>query len=435
MLIRLWRYIRGYLRIRITGSGTERFINGCRHRNIRLWNLQAVNGAYEVNMFVCDFKKLKTILRKTGTKVTIVKRIGLPFFLFRYRRRKLFFTGCVLCFALLVMLTRFIWDIDLSGNQIYTREQILHYLENNKVHTGMVKSKVNCSQIAADLRRNYKNIIWVSASIDGNRLCIRVRENMDAYRSKTKKQRENRKEKAVYPYDLVADTDGVITEIVPREGIPRIRKGKKVRKGQVLVSGQVPVKDDSQTVIDYQYHRADADIKAEVKILYKEVLVNSYMKKVYGTIKKKEDYIRIADWQFQTGDIFPEKQTEQTKKQEIYITNHPLCLFDRIKLPVSYGTKTTVFYRISQKNHTTKEKQQLLSHTFSQYCRDLEKKGVEILENDVKIYTGSRNASARGTITAVRSIGVLRPSKIKKIPRNSKSQQGENIDGHDGNSH
>ena len=159
------------------------------------------------------------------------------------------------------------------------------------------------------------------------------------------------------------------------------------------------------------------------------------MKKVYGTIKKKEDYIRIADWQFQTGDIFPEKQTEQTKEQEIYTTNHVLCLFKRITLPVSYGTKTTVFYRISQKNHTTKEKQQLLSHTFSQYCHDLEKKGVEILENDVKIYTGSRNASARGTITAVRSIGVLRPSKIKKIPRNSKSQQGENIDGHDGNSH
>ena len=193
MLIRLWRYTRGYLRIRITGSGTERFINGCRHRNIRLWNLQVVNGAYEVNMFVCDFKKLKTILRKTGTKVTIVKRIGLPFFLLRYRRRKLFFAGCVLCFALLVMLTRFIWDIDLSGNQIYTREQILHYLENNKVHTGMVKSKVNCGKIAADLRRNYKNIIWVSASIDGNRLCIRVRENMDAYRSITKKLTENRK--------------------------------------------------------------------------------------------------------------------------------------------------------------------------------------------------------------------------------------------------
>lgn len=100
MLIRLWRYTRGYLRIRITGSGTERFINGCRHRNIRLWNLQVVNGAYEVNMFVCDFKKLKTILRKTGTKVTIVKRIGLPFFLLRYRRRKLFFYGMCTVFCI-----------------------------------------------------------------------------------------------------------------------------------------------------------------------------------------------------------------------------------------------------------------------------------------------------------------------------------------------
>ena len=100
MLIRLWRYTRGYLRIRITGSGTERFINGCRHRNIRLWNLQVVNGAYEVNMFVCDFKKLKTILRKTGTKVTIVKRIGLPFFSAPLSQEKIIFYGMCTVFCI-----------------------------------------------------------------------------------------------------------------------------------------------------------------------------------------------------------------------------------------------------------------------------------------------------------------------------------------------
>ena len=87
------------------------------------------------------------------------------------------------------------------------------------------------------------------------------------------------------------------------------------------------------------------------------------------------------------------------------------------------------------KKYTKADARMILSADFQDYCKELEKKGVEILENDVKIYTGSGNASARGTITAVRSIGVLRPSKIKKIPRNSKSQQGENIDGHDGNSH
>ena len=93
MLERLVRYIRGYLMIHVTGSFAERFLNGCSHHKIRLWNLKPVPGGYEMNITISGFRKLKPIIRKTGIKVVIIKRSGLPFLLFRYRKRRLFLSG------------------------------------------------------------------------------------------------------------------------------------------------------------------------------------------------------------------------------------------------------------------------------------------------------------------------------------------------------
>ena len=81
MLLKIIRYIKGYIRIRITGYSTERFLNACSHRGILLWGLEPVNRAYEMNIETRGFKQLKPIIRKTGTKVTIVGRFGLPFYI------------------------------------------------------------------------------------------------------------------------------------------------------------------------------------------------------------------------------------------------------------------------------------------------------------------------------------------------------------------
>ena len=47
----------------------------------------------------------------------------------------------------------------------------------------------------------------------------------------------------------------------------------------------------------------------------------------------------------------------------------------------------------------------------------MEKKGVEIIENDVKIYTGSNIAKAKGTIQVITPVGTEVPSKLEEIPQ------------------
>ena len=80
MLLSMIRYIKGYVQIRVIGYSAERFLNACSHRGIYIWGLRPSNGAYEMYMSVDGFRKLKPIIKKTGTRVAVVRRFGLHFF-------------------------------------------------------------------------------------------------------------------------------------------------------------------------------------------------------------------------------------------------------------------------------------------------------------------------------------------------------------------
>ena len=133
MLTEAIRYIKGYLRIRVSGFSPERFLNACCHRGIYLWGLHPVKGAYEMFITVSGFRRLKPVIKKTGTTVRITGRYGLPFFLHRYRRRKIFFVGACMSVCLIYFLSLFIWNIDIRGHYTRTDETLLRFLETRKV--------------------------------------------------------------------------------------------------------------------------------------------------------------------------------------------------------------------------------------------------------------------------------------------------------------
>ena len=79
MFVLLMRYLKGYLRICVTSTSPERFLNLCRNRGILLWGLSPHGRDYEMYISIRGFRKLKPVLKKTKTKVTIEERFGLPF--------------------------------------------------------------------------------------------------------------------------------------------------------------------------------------------------------------------------------------------------------------------------------------------------------------------------------------------------------------------
>ena len=415
MLLKIIRYAKGYIRIRITGYSTERFLNACSHRGIILWGLEPKGRAYEMNISIPGFRKLKPIIRKTGTKVSIVERFGLPFFLHKYRKRKMFFAGALLFAALIFLMSRYIWNIDIKGNLTYTDETLLKFLKTREVENGMRVSEVDCARIVKDSRKEYDDIIWVSASIQGTRLIIQVKENEDTIPAMDEAAENPDQEK---PTDIVADRDCVITRIVPRNGIPMVSEGAEVKTGDVLVSGQVPVMDDAGTVIAYQYHESDADIQGRTVIEYQDEMDLGYEEKEYYydkkthlPLEKNEYFLKLGRYTLEFGNI-----RNQYRAWEMYGYEKQLCIAENFYLPISYGKKTARPYESGEIKYTKKELQQRLSRKFQQYCKDLEKKGVEIIENDVKIYTGSQKAEAKGRLTVQMPIGRQSESRLREIP-------------------
>ena len=181
---------KGYVRVRIQGEQTERFLNLCRARRIKIYDLtrnadQCLNGCFQLQ----DFFRLLPVRRKTKVKIHILEKHGLPFFFYRSKKRKAFFLGVMLCMLLFTFFTGRLWEIDVEGNVRNSTPEILGFLKEQGIVHGMARSRISCSKVAAEIRERYPDITWVSAQLDGTRLLLTVKEGI--FVQKTEEEKEN----------------------------------------------------------------------------------------------------------------------------------------------------------------------------------------------------------------------------------------------------
>ena len=396
MLKQIGNHLRGYLKIRISGYSPERFLNLCKHKEIEMWGLEAKSNTYEMYMSVKGFRKLKPILRKTKTRITILERYGVPFFFFKYRKRKLFFGGIFLCIAIIFTLSRYIWNIDVKGNQTITDEVVIEYLKKTGVFHGMKRSDVNCEKIDTGIRKNFNEIIWVSASLEGCNIFIQVKENTDTFQ--VSQTEEN-------PADLIATTEGTILEIVTRSGVPCVKEGDTVKTGDLLVSGTVEVINDAGEVIREEYKVADADIYAEVIIPYEDVCETIYQEKVYTNKRHKFVYMNLFGYHIGLGI-----KNNETKNYEITSEETQLKLNQNFKLPIYFGKNLGKGYELQKRERTKEEKEIILNHNLKSYCKELEESGIVILEKQMELMEDATGTTLKGYLRVKQSIATARKS-------------------------
>ena len=350
-------------------------------------------------------------MKKTHTKLTVTGRYGFPFFLFRYRKRKLFFAGLFLCIVLLRIYSLFIWDIHFEGNEKWPDETLTEYLYSVGVAPLMLKSEVDCPGIVKNIRKEYNDIVWVSASLDGNRLKIQIKENEDIL----DEDQENGEEEVSgeeRPTDLIASSDGVVTSIVTRSGVPQVHVGDQVKKGDILVLGRVDIVNDSGEVTGYQYQHADADIYADTELAYTDSISRIYQEKVRDGKKKYQPYIRIGNFTISVGSI-----SCNYERSDLAVRERQLKAGENFYLPVSYGLRTVTSYAFEEKTYSDEEVREILSANFRRFCDELEEKGIHIRENSVKIHLYANSAEASGTLYLNERITTEADTEILTIER------------------
>lgn len=398
--------------IKVWGYSVERLLNLCGNHDVLVWDIEDHGDYHTMHISIAGFFALKPLLKKTGTRAAVMGKYGLPFFVSKMWKRKLFVAGLFGCIFFWCLASRFIWDIQIEGNFALTEDVLMDYLEEQGVHTAMKKSGLDIGALEQKLREDYDLITWTSVQLRGTTLLIHIKENdMPVYDNRDKAE-TNR------GMDLVAEKDGVVTYIITRSGVPLVTCGDSVEKGDVLVSGAVPVYNEDTTVRRYQYVEADADItlsygrnlSLEEEVAYDEKCYTgeSIEIPVAGT-GEKEIAFRFRKVPYEFYDTSEEKKQVQ--------------LLDHLYLPLYYGKRTVQEYEIVSKTHTEEEMKTLLQERFRKIISTLNEKGVQIAEKNVTIKKNEKKWVLRAHMQLEESAVKLTPTAVTEPVTDSDQEQ------------
>lgn len=226
-MLKLIRLFFGYVIFTVTGPFPERFINLSAHYGISIWNIKRNKNSMVCSTMASEYKFLRKIAKQSSMKMRLKDKKGFPFVIKKYKKRKGLLVGVILFFLIINFLSSFIWNIEVNGVLENTKEDILSTLGELKISSGILKNKVDLSNIEATLMAKYPNLSWTSANIDGCNLEIELKEKVSPPELLAQES----------PCNIKASCDAYITRVEVYSGIAEVKPGESVTAGQLLVNG------------------------------------------------------------------------------------------------------------------------------------------------------------------------------------------------------
>ncbi len=390
---------KGYVTLILTGYSPERFLNLCAARGIELWGVICRReGGWELQMLVEDYRTIRPLARKAGVRLHILRRRGLPFFLARGRKRWYYAAGILAFFGVLYGMSCFLWSIGFEGNYRYTSDTLSRYMDTLGIRCGILRAQVDCGKLEEALRMQFPELTWVSASLSGTRLLVRVKENevLSAIPGRDET-----------PCDIVASQSGRITEMVVRSGTPAVKVGDEVAEGQVLIYGTISITgDDGQELRSYGV-RADGEVKARTVHTYEREYPLAREYRTPAGRRRRGWYLKAGPWS--AAVLLPpgllwRDEAREARQWDYAMEERQLRLFENLYLPLYIGDIHGAEMEIYERGYTPMERNALAEAVNQGFVRNLEEKGVQIIENNDRIETSLSGWRITGELVTEESI-------------------------------
>ncbi len=255
-IIKTWNYLRGYVIIKVEGLTLERFLNLAAAKDIYLWDIKRINHTLlEMKVSTKGFRALKEVVRKVGCRVEVLDKKGIPFLLYRLKNRKMLGFGVLIFFSIIIILSSFIWSIEIVGNETYSNEVIMELLADENIKSGIIKYNIDKNYIRSILLNELDCLSFVSVDIKGTRLIITIYEQ----------DIPPEKLDINTPCHIVASKKGVITKAIVKNGKTMVRKGDVVKKGQILISGIIVDENTEDNILVH----AEGEVLAKTRYFYR----------------------------------------------------------------------------------------------------------------------------------------------------------------------
>ncbi len=368
----LYRYIFGVVDIIVEGFFIERFINICRAENIILWTSKIEKGTIlKASISKSDFKAIRHIAKKTSCKISLVRKSGLPFVVKKYKKRKAFAIAllviAIFCFAI----TRFIWNIEVVGNEKISKEEILSDIAKYGIQEGKFKSGLDLEEIKNEIRLNRDDLAWIGIDMQGTNVIVTVVEAIE--------EPEIVDENA--PSNILSDKNGVVSKMVVRNGTARVNVGDNVSKGDLLVEGVMEGKYTGLREV-----RSDADIyvTSTYEKEKKEAFIQQKEERTGNEEKNVEIYLHNFKINFKKGVTkFENCDTIKTYKKVKLFSNYyiPIEIVNITNFELEKTFKTYTEEELTQK--ITNELQEELNQELNiSDLNQVEQNVTSVVEND-----------------------------------------------------
>lgn len=329
-------YILGYVNILVEGYFVEKFINICNKQKIFLWNLKrSKTTIIYANVSIKDFKKLKPIAQKTKCKIKIKSKKGLPFIFNKYKKRKIFVIGLAMVLITIFTLSKFIWNIEVIGNEKINADEIIQIANENNLKIGKFKNKVDTKKIINKLRLERDDIAWIGIEIKGTNAIIKIVESIPKPNIIDDEEFCN----------IVATKDAIIKKISAQNGTPVVKEGEIVKKGTVLIAGWLEGKYTGT-----RYVHATGSVQGKVWYTQKERIYFKQQKKEQtGNVENKYS-LNINNFKINFN-----KGVSKFKNYDTIETNKKVKLFSNFYLPIELIKITNTEVNITDITYTLEE--------------------------------------------------------------------------------
>ncbi len=387
LFIKLLNIIFGYVIIDIFDGFPERFVNLISNSNINTWGIaRTKNNRIRLRIRCSQFEKLRHIAFVTKVKVKIVKKCGLPFLIYRYRKRYGLVIGAVLFLVLLFLPTFFVWDIEVTGVDSQTAQQIEETIYSDGIKIGAPTFSLDRRIAQLHILEEHKEIVWSKISVNGSRVTVatatgtQIPDMID----------ENK------ACNIVASKDGVITSIDVLTGTKIVNKGDTVLKGELLVSGVVDAKNDG-----VKYVHSLAQVKADTLTVISAQMPLKYITQAATGNKYTRYSLIILD------KLLPLYIKDEVKYSfyDSFEDRKFLSFSDKFYFPL--GIKKEQIYQTQQEEIIfTKEEAEKAALELLLQKEKLALNGIEIKDRQVQVVIENDVVIATGTYLCSEQIGL-----------------------------
>ena len=302
--------------VKLEGLNLDRLLDKIRLENIPIYNVK--RNSYKELIFSIDMKNYQKLFALPEMKQYTVEtkaEKGIPKLKKRFVARLGLFIGTLVAVALIVVSQMFTFDIQITGLEEISEEEIVAVLKESGVKIGGInKSKVE--DLEKSLMSNVDKISMVSVSKQGTTILVNVKEKTLLDVSYT---------------PIYADTNMIISSIVVYGGTAMVKEGDVVKAGDMLVDCYVTINGE----------RVECEPRAEI---YADVWVtgrvtfSEHEEKLQRTGKKQV----IRNYEIFSKQLFSNNKGIKFEKYEVEESEK--FIFNGWFLPLK--SKQKVYYEL-----------------------------------------------------------------------------------------